>query len=117
MKARDIIPGWPRGRSTTSAQFPKFPAWMYSMRYRVDEPGRWDPDIELHLASMEADANYHEGQQRMVDEFIRQGGLKIVRRCQSEYETPLARYLDRMREEIYDSLPVWDRQGCFAKTR
>jgi len=40
------------------------PPWMY----RVKGPGIWDPDIELYLACLEADAAYHEAQRKMTDD-------------------------------------------------
>lgn len=52
MKARQIISGWPRGRSTSSAA-----KWRYVWPYRIDQD-----DI--------SNFNYHKDQQAMVTAHI-----------------------------------------------
>jgi hypothetical protein len=126
MKARDIIAGWPKGRSTSTSAA-TLPPWMY----RYNGTGI-DWDIERYLATLEADAEYHATQQKKVDDFRACGAMKILRECcylkvtmdgedyrlgnATAAEWALAQYLEKMREEIYNSLPLWDRQGCFRKT-
>lgn len=66
VKARDLVAGWPRGRSTgtfiDTRDLLEFCRW------------RWTntkcPEIPLLLADLEQSVAYHEGQQRMVDAFF-----------------------------------------------
>ena len=66
MKARDIIPGWPRGKSTSGPAYdPNLPTlWMPHHRTIYESVQ------EAHLESL-----YREGQQAMVDRFRQHGSI------------------------------------------
>lgn len=69
MKARNIIPGWPRGRSTESASKWTMPRWF---RY-------WDdPDADATEA-------YHAGQQAMVNAYFEQWRLQYPNPPRNEF--------------------------------
>lgn len=66
LKARDIIPGWPRGRSTITCYSNDL--WKYS---------RWNDYWFLikrisadSLVDLKQDYNYHQKQQEMVNRFL-----------------------------------------------
>lgn len=76
VKARDIIPGWPKGRST----------WAYT-------PSRWDTEwAKVYCMQPEAmvelreNVKYHEQQQKMVNTFLER------KLDESLWECPLWRY-------------------------
>lgn len=70
LKARDIVPGWPRGRSSSSSFVSNL--WQYADFLK--EMSFWtayhmfgvSPDTVKYLIS---NAEYHQQQQKMVDEF------------------------------------------------
>jgi hypothetical protein len=62
MKARDIIPGWPRGRSTSSFEG----NWAY-----VNDGFFFRCSDEMR-ASLRLDAEYHRGQQAMMERYFAQ---------------------------------------------
>lgn len=73
LKARDIIPGWPRGRSTADM----WPDWKSVDMGEVFWPNRAEKIAELKL-----DREYHEAQQQMVNEFIerwRRPQIELIR--------------------------------------
>jgi hypothetical protein len=71
MKARDIIPGWPRGRSTTTAFYngvwKTVDAWPYWLRFSVAMIEQWKMDAE-----------YHRAQQKMVDKHLYEPMLRAL---------------------------------------
>jgi hypothetical protein len=60
IKARDIIPGWPRPRSTSS--------WDYLVAYFLYFP-RFLRDERFHR-DVQANYEYHQAQQLMVTQFL-----------------------------------------------
>jgi len=70
-KARDLVPGWPRGRSTLGP-WPRsmYPAWFYAAYMRVCSLDHYEGAQRL-LQENVANDLYHESQQRMVDEHRR----------------------------------------------
>lgn len=74
MKARDIIPGWPRGKSTSghsAAYLWPHLLWLTPYDLQAIAYRRQFEEEE------EANRCYHAGQQAMVDRF-RQGGWHLV---------------------------------------
>ena len=72
MKARDIIPGWPRGRSTTAPLFcresiPSFQGWPLA-------------DITAFGDEFFADLRYHQSQERMMHEYRTKTGQFELRK-------------------------------------
>lgn len=70
MKARDIIPGWPRPKQTSVPYAPIAPWWFGTFAYRI-------PDDYVNMAcqyqhEQEANRRYHEEQQQMVDRWRRE---------------------------------------------
>lgn len=63
VKARDIIPRWPRPRTTS--------AWSYSAFFQSFSPG-----LKERLRDQAATKAYHDGQQRMINKYF------------EEYRTP-----------------------------
>ena len=59
MKARDLVPNWPRGRTTETVGGGC--AWKAGWM--------WYPDAEW-LADHEADVEYHRQQQKMLWDFL-----------------------------------------------
>lgn len=59
VKARDIIPGWPRGKSTTQPTVSPLTFWE-------EHEGRW---FEMVSAFVPSDARYHALQQAMMDKW------------------------------------------------
>jgi hypothetical protein len=66
VKARDIIPGWPRGKSTTQPTVPPLTFWE-------EHEGQWFEMVTGYFPS--CDRRYHAQQQAMVDEYRAQTGL------------------------------------------
>ena len=76
IKARDIIPGWPRSRSTMST----CDEWNWGFKYlRFWNRYRdWtDADLQRGVVEQAADADYHARQAAMVDSFRRIDMSKI----------------------------------------
>ena len=115
IKARDLVAGWPRGRSTSSPYFGMEPWWLCYMYLPVTSLSRYEA-ASNYVIEQKRTVAYHEAQQKMFDDFRRNGGVRLIRECQrlpAFSESSLGRYLQGMRQEIYDSLPPWDRRGCF----
>jgi hypothetical protein len=99
MKARDIIPGWPRGRST----------WAHA-------PSRWDlegfdfgqnrlawRDRVRKCSDLKVDVIYHEAQQRMVNAYFERWRIgQVVRRDEQQefFAGMFARHLAMIQVEI-----------------
>lgn len=58
VKARDIVEGWPRGRSTSTLSLPE--RWMLD----------WPMNREEGCHELIREIEYHESQQRMVNEYF-----------------------------------------------
>lgn len=62
LKARDLVKGWPRGRSTS-----RFDSWKWKLDpffLRINEPR------EEFIREGLADERYHQAQREMVDGFF-----------------------------------------------
>jgi hypothetical protein len=77
MKARDIIPGWPRGHSTSVlsvSPHEKLFWFRFNNRLLGKFPPRYTPETRDHLLYVARvvgdEIDYHEGQQRMFDNFF-----------------------------------------------
>jgi hypothetical protein len=57
VKARDIIPGWPKPRSAS--------CWSYNVYWLP-----WFPSLDERLADEQATRAYHKEQQRMVTAWL-----------------------------------------------
>lgn len=85
-KARDIVPGWPRSRSTSTFGYsPHFiyagaADHLYSVIYCPFY--RYDGDDQRRFEEIQANYEYHQAQQRMVTDHL---------------EQPLNRMLDNFR--------------------
>lgn len=66
LKARDIISGWPRGRSTGCFTDCRDDLFFYRMRWTNPRC----PEIPLLLSDLEANIAYHETQQAMVTAYL-----------------------------------------------
>ena len=101
MKAREIIPDWPRGRSTTvSLANSRWSAPKFWIEYECRRPlFRWFGDVgalidiasvaKLRMEDWSAEKAYHEEQQRMVNKFIEMGKpLKIGQAVYTSYILP-----------------------------
>lgn len=72
MKARDIIPGWPRGKSTTQP-YPvhRFESMLTLYFYeQVEQAKEYGRQVD---AEDEENRHYHAEQQFMVDEYLGHG--------------------------------------------
>lgn len=68
MKARDIIPGWPRGKSTSPGpDLYVSPFWTRIWVHCCPSPY----DLAMLEDQLDSDRRYHEAQQRMVDQWHR----------------------------------------------
>jgi len=99
LKARDIIPGWPRGRSTECAHRFYWMWFPYPLLNQgllcVDDYWRAAVEEEVRLTR-----EYHEQQQAMVDEFRRAFGYQdaFTRPDASEGTFTVARWLVNRQE-------------------
>lgn len=73
MKARDIIQGWPRGRSTSRPWPFEAASFWFMTILRIRSPF----DLALMKEEAEADREYHYAQQLMVDRW-RAGELAVM---------------------------------------
>jgi hypothetical protein len=62
MKARDIIPGWPRGRTS----IPAFAPWRIPLTWHLDFRLSGKSDADRFAADYHASVRYHEAQRLMV---------------------------------------------------
>jgi hypothetical protein len=68
-KARDIISGWPRGRSTSCPNVPETGGWWFLTFGRAS----WkEGDISLLYFERQMVAHYHEQQAEMMDDVYHQ---------------------------------------------
>ncbi len=68
MKARDIIPGWPRGRSTLPAAPFYNPSLAYDLWHMpIDELTKIEQDLR-------GDRDYHLAQAQMMHEYLTKTG-------------------------------------------
>lgn len=92
MKARDVVPGWPKGRSTSlPLQEWAWPTWTLPyFRYKSDADTRqWRSDRY-------AEADYHAKQQAMVTAYFEQWRIgQVVRRdeIQEYFESVVTRVI------------------------
>jgi len=70
-KARDIIAGWPRGRSTSTSSYYKYEAEM--LIFMLFGRTHWSaPDLFRAEDELAANSVYHREQQRMFDWYVSQ---------------------------------------------
>jgi hypothetical protein len=70
MKARDIIPGWPRGKSTSGPPrvgITLLQVWLYA--------NGWNEGMSSEAHDVMSDVHYHEGHQAMVDRWRQHGKI------------------------------------------
>lgn len=75
MKARDIIPGWPRGRTTVGGRdlaYYEFFSWPWPSRF-------------LTLEELDQERKYHEGQQSMVNSYFEEWRLQFPNPPRNEF--------------------------------
>lgn len=65
LKARDLIPGWPRGRSTVVLNDP----WLHSIWWWTFCNHPSERHIELKRREVSDDRAYHAGQSEMVERY------------------------------------------------
>jgi len=63
IKARNIVPGWPRGRST----MPAYEQWAYDVWFPFMRQTRDHRSMELERS---LSRQYHEGQQKVFDGYF-----------------------------------------------
>jgi len=88
MKARDIIPGWPRGRSTTVAfenERWSWPWYSFGNMWRMRDQSYSETESRLR-ADYEAEVEYHRKQQEMVDVYRYYEGALWMRSVVSDEE-------------------------------
>jgi hypothetical protein len=98
LKARDIIPGWPRGRSTSAEGRDRIIGLgMYRIRFLGNLKG-----FELFAEEVRLTRKYHEQQQAMVDEFRRSFGYQdaFTLRDASEGTFAVARWVVNRQETL-----------------
>ena len=91
IKARDIILGWPRGRSTADM----WPDWKMADMLEV-----FRPDQIERIAEAKLDAAYHEGQQEMVNRFIER--WRTLDLCFQAKLRPIVDWVDQWKGEYAD---------------
>lgn len=114
MKARDIIPGWPRGRSTSSpyqqmssVASESFPPDTCTAEYRTKQREMTD-----HYRNIKGWTFLIPKEQlERLDHWLRndENYAMLVYNAIVDEKDPLRRYLNRARAEILASMPIWDR--------
>lgn len=74
VKARDIIPNWPRGRSTTVSYYNDIECRLPWLAFRIGL--NWAAKTKIH-DDLIKELAYHQQQQKMVEAF-RRGDLRFI---------------------------------------